>query len=200
MENFLNQRLGSKAKNIAQRIVWALLTSSCIWTANAIAQTTNVHVMVSEVSDRRTTGQFFAGSEIKLKLVGDGLADIRGVRRIQITKAIDDTGRNLVTEEKFNSAGPFGFERIGKVSSQIEETIKLGNPARKATVIKEILGSIELYAPQKDSSATVTVKNFTAQNGKPLALTALHEKNIAITVLNKAQYEKMKKEKKLANY
>jgi hypothetical protein len=194
MENFLNQLLGSKAKNIAQRTVEALLTISCIWTANAIAQTTNVHVMVSEVSDRRTTGQFFAGSEIKLKLVGDGLADIRGVRRIQITKAIDDTGRNLVTEEKFSSAGPFGFERIGKVSSQIEETIKLGNPARKATVIKEILGSIELYAPQKDSSASVTVKNFTAQNGKPLALPALHERNIAITVLNKAQYEKMKKE------
>jgi len=150
--------------------------------------------MVSEVSDRRTTGQFFAGSEVKLKLVGDGLADIRGVRRIQITKAVDDTGRNLVTDEKINSAGPFGFERIGKVSNQIEETIKLGNPARKATVIKEIVGSIELYAPQKDPNATVTVKNFTAQNGKPLALAALHERNIAITVLNKAQYEKMKKE------
>ncbi len=89
--------------------------------------------MVSEVSDRRTTGQFFAGSEIKLKLVGDALGDIRGVRRIQITKAVDDTGRNLVTDDKISSAGPFEFERIGKVSSQIEKTIKLGNPARKAS-------------------------------------------------------------------
>ncbi|HEU0048833.1 MAG TPA: hypothetical protein VFQ43_14680 [Nitrososphaera sp.] len=153
-----------------QQIIEALFTVSCIWTANAIAQTTNVHVMVSEVSDRRTTGQFFAGSEIKLKLVGDALGDIRGVRRIQITKAVDDTGRNLVTDEKISSAGPFGFERIGKVSSQIEQTVKLGNPARKASVIKEIIGNIELYAPQKDPNATVTVKNFTAQIGSPLAL------------------------------
>lgn len=177
-----------------QQIIEALFTVSCIWTANAIAQTTNVHVMVSEVSDRRTTGQFFAGSEIKLKLVGDALGDIRGVRRIQITKAVDDTGRNLVTDEKISSAGPFGFERIGKVSSQIEQTVKLGNPARKASVIKEIIGNIELYAPQKDPNATVTVKNFTAQIGSPLALPDLRQKNIEITVLNKVQYEKMKKE------
>ena len=178
----------------AQRIIGALFIVSYIWTANAIAQTTNVHVMVSEVSDRRTTGQFFAGSEIKLKLVGDGLADIRGVRRVQITKAVDDTGRNLVTDEKISSAGPFEFERIGKVSSQIEKTIKLGNPARKASVIKEIIGSIELYTPQKDPNAAVIVKNFTAQIGKPLALPELRQKNIEITVLNKVQYEKMKKE------
>lgn len=194
MENFLNQRFRSKGKSIVQWMVEVLLALSCIWTANAIAQATDVHVMVNEVSDRRTTGQFFAGSEIKLKLVGDGLADIRGVRRVQITRAVDDTGRNLVKEDKTNSAGPFGFERIGKVSNQIEETIKLGNPARKATVIKEIVGSVELYAPQKDPNATVTVKNFTALNGKPLAQPGLHERNVAITVLNKAQYEAMKKE------
>ena len=177
-----------------QRIIEALFIVSYIWTANAIAQTPNVHAMVSEVSDRRTTGQFFAGSEIKLKLVGDGLADIRGVRRVQITKAVDDTGRNLVTDEKISSAGPFDFERIGKVSSQIEKTIKLGNPARKASVIKEIIGSIELYAPQKDPNATVIAKNFTGQIGKPLVLPELRQKNIEITVLNKVQYDKMKKE------
>ena len=178
----------------SQRIIEALFIVSYIWTANSIAQTPNVHVMVSEVSDRRTTGQFFAGSEIKLKLVGDGLADIRGVRRVQITKAVDDTGRNLVTDDKISSAGPFDFERIGKVSSQIEKTIKLGNPARKASVIKEIIGSIELYAPQKDPNATVIAKNFTGQIGKPLVLPELRQKNIEITVLNKGQYEKMKKE------
>ncbi len=101
-----------------QRIIGALFIVSYIWTANAIAQTTNVHVMVSEVSDRRTTGQFFAGSEIKLKLVGDALGDIRGVRRIQITKAVDDTGRNLVTDDKISSAGPFEFERIRKIKTR----------------------------------------------------------------------------------
>lgn len=178
----------------SQQLTWALLTILCIWTGNAIAQTSNVRVMVSEVSDRRTTGQFFAGSEIKLKLVGDVLGDIRGVRKIQITKAVDDTGRNLVTEEKIGSTEPFGFERMEKVSSQIEQTIKLGNPARKASVIKEITGSIELYEPNKDPNATVTVKNFIAQIGKPLALPALRERNIEITVLNKSQYEKVKKE------
>src|ERR1044071_7173892 len=100
MEKFLNQCLRNKGRTV--EILLALL---CIWTANAIAQATDVHVMVNEVSDRRTTGQFFAGSEIKLKLVGDGLADIRGVRRIQISRAADDTGRNLIKEEKTNSAG-----------------------------------------------------------------------------------------------
>src|SRR5438552_15831600 len=126
--------------------------------------------MVSEVSDRRTTGQFFAGSEIKLKLVGDALGDIRGVRRIQITKAVDDTGRNIVTDEKISSAGPFGIERSGKVSSQIEQTVKLGNPARKASVTKALSGNIELYAPQKDPNSTVTCEHSTAQIGSPFAL------------------------------
>jgi len=61
-------------------------------------------------------------------------------------------------------------------------------------VIKEIIGSIELYAPQKDPNATVIAKNFTGQIGKPLVLPELRQKNIEITVLNKVQYDKMKKE------
>lgn len=68
----------------------------CMACHAANAQAEGVNMMVTEVTDNRTTGQFFAGAEIKLSLVGDVLAEVRGVRKIQIAKAVDSSGRNLI--------------------------------------------------------------------------------------------------------
>ena len=56
-----------------------------------------VRVSTGTIEDRRTTGQFFGGLELELKLTGDDLADARAVR-IQLSKAEDETGQDLLTE------------------------------------------------------------------------------------------------------
>ena len=57
-----------------------LLISIAIILIASPAFAADVNVSVSEVKDSRTTGQFFAGLEIKFKIMGDALSDARGVK------------------------------------------------------------------------------------------------------------------------
>src|SRR6202008_13065 len=57
-----------------------------------------VGVLAGEIKDSRTTGSFFAGMEVELKLVGDVLVDAKGMR-LNVDTAVDDTGRNLIGEK-----------------------------------------------------------------------------------------------------
>lgn len=161
---------------------------------HALAQTGRVNVLVTEVTDNRTTGQFFSGSEIKLSLTGDVLADIRGVRQIEIAKAVDDTGRNIVKKEQGRSSSPFSFAVTDRQHGPLQQSLKLANPARSASSIKEVNGTIELYAPAKDPKAVLTVKNFMSRTGKPLSLPELSKNKISLTIMTKEQAEAMKKE------
>ena len=54
-----------------------LLAFICL-AGTASADAIDVRVSVSEVSDRRSTGQFFNNLEVKLKLTGDDAAEIKG--------------------------------------------------------------------------------------------------------------------------
>jgi hypothetical protein len=67
-----------------------------------------VRVSAGTIEDRRTTGRFFAGLEIELKLTGDDVADAKSAR-IVLKKAVDETGRDILPEQKpdedFRSVG-----------------------------------------------------------------------------------------------
>jgi len=147
--------------------------------------------MVKEIKDNRTTGEFFAGCELKLSLLGDALADARGIRVVDITSAVDDTGRNLLKSDSHSKRTPYSFERLRGGASQSQLTVELANPTRRATAIKELRGSIELFAPVKDAKSVVTIKNVFATEGKPIP--ALQARNVELRVLNKTQFEAMKK-------
>lgn len=166
----------------------ALLISCLIFFLTTIAQAGEIQVSVSEVDDNRTTGQYFGGLELKLKVISDMISDAKGLK-LHINKAVDNTGRNLIKDDKMNEDFTKPDENM---SGQAELTIKLKNPARKATSIKEISGEIIVYMPGKDPNSIAYIKDFTNQAGNPLQHQTLKAAQVEITVLTKKQYDEMK--------
>jgi hypothetical protein len=135
----------------------------------------DLRVSPGTIEDRRTTGRFFAGLEIELKLTGDDLADAKSAR-ILLQKAVDETGRNLLPESK-----PDGeFKSIN--SSELKLSLK--NPARGASAVKEIAGHIELFVPARDPAATVTVDRVLSRMDKAVESPALKSQKIALRVVS----------------
>ncbi len=153
------------------------------------ASTFAVQPQVGDVKDSRTTGQFFAGLEVQLKLLGDDAADIKSAR-ITITEARDDTGRNLIDESKTSSE----FTEIGRYNSGAI-SCNLKNPARKATSIS-LKGTLEAYTPAKDPKATVRIPMVLSKSGVPIKDPSLAAAGITIVVLTKADSEKAQAEEK----
>ena len=148
-----------------------------------------VGVLVGDVKDSRTTGTFFAGMEVELKIVGDVLADAKGMR-LSVEVAVDDLGRNLVGEK--TESGEFKeVDSSGKTSASAK--VELKNPVRQATTIRELSGSIELFTPRKDPDSTVTVNNLNRNLGVPIASPALKAAGIEVVMWNKDQFEARKK-------
>ncbi len=154
------------------------------------AAASDIKATVAEVTDQRSTGQFFNNLEIKLRLVGDDAPSIRGIKTT-VTKAVDDTGRSLVMEEEKDDR----FEAVGDGrGNQAEVKLKLKNPARKASVVKEVAGELQVFMPGQDPAATVLVKGFMKTVGKPVSDPSLAKAGVSVTVLSKKEYEMLKKE------
>jgi hypothetical protein len=175
-------------KNCVLIIAIFLTSLFCFSIVNAAASD-DIKFMVSEVKDTRTTGEFFAGLDLKLKIIGDTISDSKGIRT-KITKAVDDTGKNLLKSEESGT----DFEEINEYSKG-EITLELNNPSRKATSIKELAGEIEIFIPKNDPMATSTIKNFLTQTGKIISNPSLKSEKVEITVLTKKEYEKIKEQK-----
>src|SRR6185436_18584264 len=57
-----------------------------------------VKVAAGDVKDTRRSDGFFNNLAIQLKINGDALVGAKGIR-VSVSKALDDTGRNLIKEE-----------------------------------------------------------------------------------------------------
>jgi hypothetical protein len=153
----------------------------------APALASDVKVIVSEVKDQRSTGEFFNNLEIKLKLIGDDSSSVRGIKT-SVSRAVDDTGRNLLRDDEKKDS----FETLW--SGKAEVNLKFKNPARRAAVVKEITGELQLFMPDKDPAATLLIRDFMKKAGKPVTDSALTKAGIAVTVLTKKEYESLKKD------
>lgn len=151
----------------------AVVTAGLALAATSSAQ--GVRVSAGTIEDRRTTGKFFAGLEIELKLTGDDLADAKSARLLLKT-AVDETGRNLLPESKPDEE----FKSIN--SSELKLSLK--NPARGASAVKEIAGEIQLFVPSRDPAATVTVDRLLSRMDKAVDSPALKAQKIAIRVVS----------------
>jgi hypothetical protein len=151
----------------------AVVTAGLALAATSSAQ--GIRVSAGTIEDRRTTGKFFAGLEIELKLTGDDLADAKSAR-ILLKKAVDETGRNILPESKPDEQ----FKSIN--SSELKLSLK--NPARGASAVKEIAGEIQLFVPSRDPAATVTVDRLLSRMDKAIDSPALKAQKIAIRVVS----------------
>jgi len=142
----------------------------------------DLRVSTGTIDDRRTTGKFFGGLEIELKLTGDDLADARAAR-VTLKKALDESGRDLLPEKKQDE----DFQKSSGGSAP-NLKISLKNPARGASAIKEISGEVQLFAPSRDPAATILVDRLTSRMDKPIVSSGLKSQQIAVRLVSPKVY------------
>ena len=142
-----------------------------------------VQTQLGDVKDSRTTGQFFGGLEVKIKLLGESVVDAESIRTT-ITTAVDDTGRDLIDQEKQKNEF---VKKNGQSKESWEVSVDLKNPARKATVIKELTGRADLLVPKSDPDSIVKIGNFQKYGGQPITAAALSAAGIEIVAYTKEQ-------------
>ncbi|HEY6066857.1 MAG TPA: hypothetical protein VIY96_11920 [Thermoanaerobaculia bacterium] len=143
--------------------------------APAASNAQGVRVSAGLIEDRRTTGRFFAGLDVELKLTGDDVADAKSAR-IVLKKAVDETGRDLLPEQKPDE----DFKSL----SGSDLKVSLKNPARNASAVKEIAGEVQLFVPSRDPAAIVTVDRVTSRMDKAVDSPGLKAQKIAIRVVS----------------
>ena len=144
----------------------------------------DVSVTVGEISDKRTTGKFFSGLEIKLLVAGKEMAKVKGMK-VTIEKATDDTGKNLLDgkksgfrEDEFAPLQePFGSQP--KVADSFETEVNLANPPRTAKTVS-VSGKIELLSPDADPASVITA-DLSKTAGKALDDATLKAAGVEIT-------------------
>ncbi|HZQ47812.1 MAG TPA: hypothetical protein VFC07_12410 [Verrucomicrobiae bacterium] len=172
----------------------------CVWAAASLTlqaqdagkQPIAVRATVGEITDNRTTGSFNSECKIDLKFTGDAAMDASSVRRVRVTKAVDELGRDLVPKEKENSFG--GSSSFGRRSGTLQGELKLRNPSRNAAVIKLIEGEVELFNPTPANGGILVIKDILKHPAEPVENPTLKKYGIELIYLTKASYEAKKKQ------
>ena len=106
---------------------------------------------------------------------------------IEVTRAFDDTGRNLRSE-----AGVPNREQLKRrtpdASGQVTVEAELKAPAREATTIQELAGEAILYLPDQDPAAIFRVNGIMQHLGQPVEVPG---QKTVIFVNNKAPQNPM---------
>lgn len=148
-----------------------------------------VRVTVEEVNDDRCSkGPMTGKLELKLKLTGDGMDGVQGVR-VVVKSARDDQGSPLAPREMLRN----DFE---SPDSSLSGKVELKNPSRKASSVF-LSGTADLFAPKRDPNAVVTVENALAKPDKPLSSKGLKASKVEVSVLSKERWAEAQKKKKL---
>jgi hypothetical protein len=152
-------------------------------------------VTIKQVNDRRTSGTFFAELTISLELPKVRAMDVAAAR-VLVASAVDNAGNSLV-DDKAEQQELMLTPRMGMGNEDsavpASVSVKLKNPDRKATSVKEVKGEIELYMPSKDPNSIAEIPKFLSFSGKPLAHKALKANGVEITLVTPAQLEAEKK-------
>ena len=164
--------------------------------APAPAKATPANATLKTVQDRRSEGHFPRCT------LGIELPDIPAhearASRVVVMKAVDDLGTNLVREDAADARleptqrGSFGKPKEGPAPPTIVFA-ELKNPPRKATILKEVSGEIELYIPGRDPNGEAGFPKIRSMAGKPLAHAALKANGVEISMLSQAQIEAERK-------
>lgn len=164
------------------------LLALCPLGSPLFAETPAVRVAVDEVSDDRYgAGPGRSAFELKIKLSGDGMDGVQGVR-FRVKEARDDVGNALVPD----GAPDEDFENP---ESNLAQKIVLKSPARKASAVS-LSGTVDLFAPKRDPNAVVTVEKAFARLNEPLKAKGLKAAKVEVSVLSKERYaEELKKQK-----
>lgn len=166
----------------SRRLLHAALLPALGWFAALALPAQDLRVSAGTIDDRRTTGQFFGGLEVELKLTGDDLADAKAARLL-LTKAVDETGRDLLPEKRDD---PDFQKSFGGSLPDLKASLK--NPARNAGALKEISGEVQLFIPGRDPASTVVVDKLATRMDKVVASPGLKTPKIEVRLVSPKAY------------
>jgi hypothetical protein len=165
-----------------------VLSAVLLFSFAAFGQT-NVGVELDEVVDNRVTAGPFVGSlDLRLKLTGSGL-DRAAAARINVKEARDDRGNVLSGGSRMSDFTPREYN-MGTLQCS------LATPARAASSVR-VKGTVELFVPARDPSATMKIDKAFANLDKPLASKTLKAAKMEITPLSSAGYVALMKSRKI---
>src|SRR3954469_1016966 len=95
--------------------------------AFAQPQKPEVFASAGDITDKRSSGTFSGDCTVEIKFTGDTAATAGSVREVRITKAIDETGRDLKSDDKEHFSGFADMNRGGQTVLKKEVTLK--NPS-----------------------------------------------------------------------
>jgi len=151
----------------------ALLLLSATLAAHAQS---GVGVEIDDIIDNRMSAGMMKGSlELRVKLKGTGL-DKATAARVVIKEARDDKGNVLSTERVSNDFTPRDVNS-GLLSASV------GSPARAASSVT-LKGTVELFVPGRDPSASIKIDKAFAKLDAPLNNAKLKSAKLTVTPLS----------------
>jgi hypothetical protein len=137
-------------------------------------------IAVEELQATLSSVEAASRLEIRLTVRGHRIEKALGFR-CALIKAVDDTGADLRRAEEnlpaFNMFGP---------------TLRVKLPSRKATVLKELSGVVEVFCPHRDPQATVNLANFVGKPRVELSHPSLTANRVTLTILSKAEFDRIR--------
>jgi hypothetical protein len=159
--------------------------------AQAAPKATPANAKMTTVQDRRSAGHF-PRCTLGIELPDLPAHEVKAAR-VVVTKAVDDLGTDLVKEDAAEARleptqrGQFGKPDAGKPAPPTIVFAEMKNPPRKAKVLKEVSGEIELFVPSRDPNGEARLEKFLSLAGKPVANAVLKANGVEIAFLSQAQ-------------
>ena len=159
-----------------KKILWVMMAIHA--SVGASAQ----KLSVAEIVENRSTGDGFFSNNCKvyLKLSGDELRAYKFARIGAISKATDDQGIDMISEEEKDTE----YKEIA-VNTRIP--IALKSASRKASSIKEINGFVKLYTPSEGNGSMIRIDHLLNRSnprllpdGLPLQVSFVHPDSVNV--------------------
>ena len=143
-------------------------------------------VVVEEIQATRSSVDGFSQLQIRLSVVQFPHPNAEGFRWV-VTRAVDDMGAHLKPRERwFPGLSMFG------------QTLTLELPSRRALVLRELSGIMEVYLPDRDPKAVVDVTGFVGKRELRVLDPTLENNNVMLTLLSEEEFERTQAQQRQA--
>lgn len=140
-------------------------------------------VRVREERARGEAGRSYC--EIDVELAGTRRSEVEAAR-VVVARAVDDLGTSLVPG---GAAAQLEPVEGGDLNAPLVLALPLKLAPRKASRLPEVSGEIELYVPNADPGAVVTLPGFRSLAGKPVVSPALAASGVELAIATAQEAE-----------
>lgn len=138
------------------------------------------------VREERSRGEAGRSScEIDVELAGTRRSEVEAAR-VVVARAVDDLGTSLVPDRAAARLEPV---EGGDLNAPLVLALPLKLAPRKASRLTEVSGEIELYVPNADPDAVVTLPGFRSLAGKPVVSPALAASGVELAIATAQEAE-----------